>query len=335
MLETTTVGSFPKSEELKKARTLVRRGQLDPKKLHEMEQAATREWIQIQEEIGLDILVDGEQYRGDMATYFAEALDGFTISSRVRSYGNRYYRKPIATSPIRWKGPITVEWFKFAQGLTRKPVKGMLTGPYTMMDWSFDEHYPNRRQFTLALAEAIHEEVKALEAAGAQFIQIDEPAVSTRVEEIALAVEAMKIVTKGIRVRTGTHICYGDFERVYPQILDLAVDQIDLEFANSNFNLLELIRKVPFTKEVAFGVIDVHSHKAESVEEIKAAIRKALTVFKPEQLFIDPDCGLKTRLKEETIQMLTHMVTAVREIKKEMGLSTACSEGPSCCSQKS
>ena len=123
---------------------MVRRGQLDPKKLHEMEQAATREWIQIQEEIGLDILVDGEQYRGDMATYFAEALDGFTISSRVRSYGNRYYRKPIATSPIRWKGPITVEWFKFAQGLTRKPVKGMLTGPYTKMDWSFDEHYPNR-----------------------------------------------------------------------------------------------------------------------------------------------------------------------------------------------
>ncbi len=322
MLQTTTVGSFPKSDELKSARAKVRRGQMDRQELHALEQAATQEWIQIQEEIGLDILVDGEQYRGDMATYFAEALGGFAISSLVRSYGNRYYRKPIATGPVRWKGPITVEWFRFAQGLTRKPVKGMLTGPYTMMDWSFDEHYPNRRAFCLDLARALHEEVKALEAAGAQFIQIDEPAVSTRVEEVDLAVEAMRIVTEGVRVRTGTHICYGDFERVYPKILELAVDQIDLEFANSNFKLLDLIRKVPFTKEVAFGVVDVHSHRIESVEEIKAAIRRALEVFPPEKLFIDPDCGLKTRLKEEAIAKLTNMVAAVRQIRREIGAPT-------------
>src|SRR3989338_6736034 len=147
MLETTTVGSFPKSEELKAARAKTRRGQMDKADLLKLERAETREWIKIQEEIGLDILVDGEFYRGDMATYFAETLGGFTISSLVRSYGNRYYRKPIATGQIKWKGPITVEWFIFAQGLTRKPVKGMLTGPYTMMDWSFDEHYPNRRAF--------------------------------------------------------------------------------------------------------------------------------------------------------------------------------------------
>lgn len=322
MLETTTVGSFPKSEELKAARAKARRGELEPERLRRMEEEATREWIRIQEEIGLDILVDGEQYRGDMATYFAQTLGGFAVSSRVRSYGNRYYRKPVATGPIRWRGPITVEWFKFAQGLTRKPVKGMLTGPYTMMDWSFDEHYPNRRAFCLDLARAIHEEVKALEAAGARFIQIDEPAVSTRVEEVDLAVEAMRIVTDGVRVKTGTHICYGDFERVYPKILELAVDQIDLEFANSNFKLLELIRKVPFTKEVAFGVIDVHSHRVETVEEIQAAVRKALEVFEPARLTIDPDCGLKTRLKDETVAMLTNMVRAVREVKKELGVSS-------------
>ncbi len=322
MLQTTTVGSFPKSDELKSARAKVRRGQMDRRELHALERAATQEWIRIQEEIGLDILVDGEQYRGDMATYFAEALGGFSISSLVRSYGNRYYRKPIATGPVRWKGPITAEWFAFAQGLTRKPVKGMLTGPYTMMDWSFDEHYPNRRAFCLDLARALHEEVKALEAAGARFIQIDEPAVSTRVEEVDLAVEAMRIVTEGVRVRTGTHICYGDFERVYPKILELAVDQIDLEFANSNFKLLDLIRRVPFTKEVAFGVVDVHSHRIESVEEIQAAIRRALEVFSPEKLFIDPDCGLKTRLKEEAIAKLTNMVAAVRQIRREIGAPT-------------
>lgn len=323
MLKTTTVGSFPKSEELKSARAKVRRGQMDPAGLISLEQAATRDWIQIQEEIGLDILVDGEQYRGDMATYFAEHLEGFKISSLVRSYGNRYYRKPIAVSEVRWKEPITVEWFRFAQGLTKKPVKGMLTGPYTMMDWSFDETYPNRRAFCLALAQAIHAEVKALEQAGAEFIQIDEPAVSTRVEEVELAIEAMRIVTQGIRVKTGTHICYGDFERVYPQILNLAVDQIDLEFTNSNFALLDLIRKVPFTKEVGFGVVDVHSHRVESVEEIKASIHRGLEVFPVERMTIDPDCGLKTRLKEEAVAKLTNMVAAVREVRRELGVNAA------------
>ncbi len=320
MLETTTVGSFPKSEELKAARAQVRRGQMDAAQLKEMERAATKEWIEIQEGIGLDILVDGEQYRGDMATYFAENLQGFTISDRVRSYGNRYYRKPIAVEPVRWKGPITVEWFRYAQGLTKKPVKGMLTGPYTMMDWSFDEHYPNRRAFCLDLARALHEEVQALEQAGAKFIQIDEPAVSTRVEELGLAIEAMRIVTDRIRVKTGTHICYGDFEKAYPKMLELAVDQFDLEFTNSDFKLLEVIRKVPFTKEVAFGVVDVHSHRVETVEEIVATIRRALQVFPPEKLTIDPDCGLKTRLKEEAIAKLTNMVAAVRKVKQELGV---------------
>ena len=321
MLETTTVGSFPKSDELKTARAKARKGQISAAELLKLEQAETREWINIQEEIGLDILVDGEFYRGDMATYFAEYLGGFTVSDRVRSYGNRYYRKPIATGQIKWKGPITVEWFKFAQGLTKKPVKGMLTGPYTMMDWSFDEHYPNRRAFCLDLARAIHEEVKALEAAGAKFIQIDEPAVSTRVEELDLAVEAMKIVTDGVRVKTGTHICYGDFEKAYPKMLELAVDQFDLEFTNSDFRLMDVIKKVPFTKEVAFGVVDVHSHRVESVDEIAAAIRKALEVFPPEKLTIDPDCGLKTRMKEESVAKLKNMVAAVRKVKQEMGVA--------------
>ena len=319
MLKTTTVGSFPKSEELKAARAKVRRGQMDPAQLKEMEKAATKEWIEIQERIGLDILVDGEQYRGDMATYFAEHLQGFKISSLVRSYGNRYYRKPIAVGPIRWKGPITVEWFEYAQSLTKKPVKGMLTGPYTMMDWSFNEIYPNRRAFCLALAETIRDEAMALQAAGAKFIQIDEPAVSTRFDEIDLAVEAMGIVTKDLTVQTGTHICYGEFEKVYPQILRIPVDQIDLEFANSNFQLLELIRKVPFTKEVGFGVFDVHSHRVPTVEEIKTAIRKGLEVFSPDKLYVDPDCGLKTRQKDEVIAQLTNMVAAVREVRKEIG----------------
>ena len=319
-LLTTSVGSFPKPAYLTQARNRVAAGKMTNEELLALEQRATKEWIDAQEELGIDILVDGEMYRGDMATYFAEYLEGFTISSLVRSYGNRYYRKPIAVGPIRWKGPITVEWYNYAQSLTRKPVKGMLTGPYTMMDWSFDEHYPNRRAFCLALAEAIHQEVKALEAAGCTFIQIDEPAVSTRVNELDLAIEAMKICTKGVKVQTATHICYGDFEKAYPKMLDLAVDQIDIEMANSNFALLDLFKKKPFTKEIGYGVMDVHSHRVESVQEIKEAIRKGLEVFSPEKLYIDPDCGLKTRLKEEVIAKLTNMVAAVREVRKEIGV---------------
>jgi len=321
MLETTTVGSFPKPETLKAARAQARRGQLDPAQLTQAERQATRDVIALQESLGLDVLVDGEMYRGDMATYFAEHLEGFTISPLVRSYGNRYYRKPIAVQPIRWRRPITVEWYRFAQEATLKPVKGMITGPYTMMDWSFNEVYPNRRAFAIALAHALHEEVQALAAAGARYIQIDEPAISTRPDEIELAIETMQIVTKGIQAKTITHICYGDFEQVYPRMLGLAVDQIDLELANSQYALLDLFRRVPFTKEIGLGVLDVHSHAVETVEQIKGYLTKALEVFKPTQITVDPDCGLKTRTAEEARAKLANMVTAVREFKGEHGWS--------------
>lgn len=317
-LLTTTVGSFPKPDYLQKARNDFYRGKLSREKLHALEQQATREIIQKQEEIGLDILVDGEMYRGDMVTFFAEHLDGFQISGLVRSYGNRYYRKPIAVGKIHRKTPVTVSWFTFAQSLTKKPVKGMLTGPYTIMDWSFDEHYPSRWDFALALAEVVHEEALDLQRAGAQYIQIDEPAVSTRPEEIGLAVEAMKIVTQGLKAKTITHICYGDFEKIYPEMLNLAVDQIDLELANRDFALLDLFRKIPFTKEIGLGVLDVHRHEIDSKEKIKHGIEKALELFAPERIYVDPDCGLKTRTPEEAFAKLKVMVEARNEVRKAL-----------------
>ncbi|RKY39660.1 MAG: methionine synthase [Candidatus Omnitrophota bacterium] len=322
MLKTTSVGSLPKPDYLKKARIAAQKGEISTEELKELERKATEEWIRKQEEIGLDILVDGEMYRGDMATYFAENLKGFKISGLVRSYGNRYYRKPIVVSKIKREKPITLQMFRFAQGLTRKPVKGMLTGPYTMADWSFNEYYPNRRALVLDLAEAIHREAVDLQEAGAEYIQIDEPAISTRPEEIDLAIEAMGIVTKGLRVGTITHICYGDFEKIYPRMLELPVEQIDLEFANRQFSLLEFIRqKGGFSKQVGLGVVDVHSHQIESKEEVKRNIVRALEVFKPEQVFVDPDCGLKTRTEEEAIAKLKVIVEAVKELKEERGLS--------------
>jgi 5-methyltetrahydropteroyltriglutamate--homocysteine methyltransferase len=320
MLLTTTVGSFPKPDYLVKARNLFSRKKITEQELRELERKATREVIKLQEEIGLDILVHGEMERGDMVTFFAGRLEGFGISGLVRSYGNRYYKKPIAKGKIRRNHPIALEMFQYAQNLTDKPVKGMLTGPYTMCDWSFNEYFPTRRDLVLNLAEVVHEEALDLDKAGAKYIQIDEPAISTRPEEIELAIEAMKIVTSGLKARTISHICYGDFTAIYPRILDLAVGQLDLEFANSDFSNLEIFKNPPFTKEIAVGVIDVHSHVIEKKEKVKENIRRALEVFPLEKVYIDPDCGLKTRTPEEAEAKLRIMVSAVDEIKKEMGL---------------
>ena len=286
-----------------------------------MERDETVKLIKRQEEIGLDILVDGELYRGDMTTYFAERMPGFAISNPVRSYGNRYYRKPIAVGPIRRKKPLTVDWWKFAQSQTSRPVKGMLTGPYTMMDWSFNEHYPSREAMTMDLAEAIREEAIALQEAGAKYIQIDEPALSVRPEELSLAVRAFGRVTEGLKAKTITHVCYGDFDLIYPGLLDMPVDQIDLELANSRYDLLDRFRSHPFTKEIGYGVLDVHSHRVESKDEVKEGIRRGLEVLKSEQMYVDPDCGLKTRTMDEAFAKLEVMVQAVREVREEKGIT--------------
>ncbi|HYJ34140.1 MAG TPA: methionine synthase [Candidatus Binatia bacterium] len=319
-LWTTTVGSFPKPPQLERARQQHARGELSADRLFAMEREETAKVIRQQEEAGLDILVDGELYRGDMTTYFAERMPGFAISNPVRSYGNRYYRKPIAVGPIRRDQEMTVSWWTYAQSLTRKPIKGMLTGPYTMMDWSFNEHYPSREAMAMDLAVAVNEEALALQEAGARFIQIDEPAVSVRPEELTLAVKALGRAVQGLTAKTITHICYGDFDVIYPALLDLPVDMIDLEMANSRYDLLERFRAHPFTKEIGYGVLDVHSHRVETKEEVKEGIRRGLEVLRPEQMYVDPDCGLKTRTVEEAFAKLRVMVDAVREVRAELGI---------------
>jgi len=314
-LLTTHVGSFPKPPELQRARTKFSKGEITAEALREKELAATREWIDFQEEIGLDILVDGEQYRGDMAAYFAENLEGTTTSGLVRSYGNRYYKKPIVSGELRRSGPITVEWWKTVQEWTDRPVKGMLTGPYTMMDWSFDEHYGSRRECALAFARILRDEARDLAAAGAKWIQVDEPALSARADELPLVIESLGIVTRGLPAKTITHTCFGNYEQLYPGMLQLPVDQIDLEMSNSGLDLLELFRKYPFTKELAFGVVDVHTHVIESKALVKERIQRALQVIPPERLYIDPDCGLKTRTVDEAKAKMRVLVEAAREVR--------------------
>jgi len=302
-----------------KARSQHARGAITDAELRALERQATEEWIRFQEEIGIDILVHGEMERGDMTTYFAEQLEGVGVSGLVRSYGNRYYRKPVIEAVPRRHNAMTVEMFKYAQSLTAKPVKGMLTGPYTLTDWSFDEYYGSRREAVMAFAEVVRDEARDLVAAGARYVQIDEPALSTRPEEIDLAIDAMHVVTDGLDAITISHICYGDFATIYPRLLDLPVDNLDLEFANSRFSNLDVFRRPKFTKGCTVGVVDVHSHVLESKEYVKDGIRRALEVFIPETMWVDPDCGLKTRTVDEAKDKLRVIAAAVREIREENG----------------
>ncbi len=317
-LWTTSVGSLPKPDYITKARSRFARKEIDREELRELERKATKEWIEFQDSIGTDLVVDGEQYRGDMVAFFAEEMPGLEIGGLVRSYGNRYYRKPIATGPVGRDHPLTVDWWEYAQSLTSAPVKGMLTGPYTICDWSFNEHYATRRDFVLDLAKAIRDEALDLERAGARYIQIDEPAASTRMDELDLVIEAMAIVTEPLSAHTITHICYGDFHNAYPKMLDIPVDQIDLEFANSDYALLDDFADHPFTKFIGYGVSDVHSHGIETPEEMAEGIRRALKLVPADRIFVDPDCGLKTRTVDEAKAKLTNIKKAVDEVRAEL-----------------
>jgi 5-methyltetrahydropteroyltriglutamate--homocysteine methyltransferase len=319
LLLTTTVGSFGKPDYLQKARNANARGKVSDSELHDLEKKATEEWIRRQEDIDLDILVDGEMYRGDMVAYFAERLEGYRVGGLVRSYGNRYYHKPVIASKVSRPKPMTVDWFRFTQGLTDRPVKGMLTGPYTMLDWSYNEAYRTRRDAALALAEVVRQEAEDLERAGAKYIQIDEPAIHARPEEIDIAIEAMGVVTQNLKAKTVSHICYGDFAAIYPKVLELPVDQLDLAMHNYEYRWLKLFDKHPFTKELAIGVVDVHSHRLETVDEAAEGIRKGLKYVRADKLLPHPDCGLKTRTVEESLDKCRIVVEATKKVRAEIG----------------
>ncbi len=318
LLPTTSVGSFAKPPYLLKARSERKQEKIGDNELRKLEDQATREWIGFQESIGMDVLVDGEMYRGDMVAYFADIIPGFDPGGLVRSYGNRYYHKPIIKGKLEYPGPMTVDWWKRSQRMTKKPVKGMLTGPYTIMDWSFNEYYPDRARASFALAEIIHQEAANLIEAGCRIVQIDEPAVSVRPEELQIARQSLEIVTGGLNAYFITHICYGAFEKIYPAMLELPVHNFDLEMSNSDLDMLEYFARYPFTKDITFGVVDVHSHVIEDVGLIKSRIERALKYLPKEAVWIDPDCGLKTRTVEETKAKLANMQEAVNAVRDSL-----------------
>lgn len=315
LLPVTSVGSFPKPDYLVKARADFAKSRVLREELEEVERQATEFWIRKQEELGVDVLVDGEMYRGDMAAYFATHLTGFEQGGLVRSYGNRYYHKPIITGEVRWNEPITLGWWKYARGLTSKIVKAMLTGPYTMMDWSFNDFYSDRRAACLALAAEIRKEAEALIEAGAKVIQIDEPAISARPGELPIAIEAMHVATDRLPAYFITHICYGAFAKIYPAMLDLPVDNFDLEFSNGGLDMLRRFKEFPFTKDISVGAVDVHNHVIESEPVVRRRLQEALEVLPKEAIWVDPDCGLKTRTVDEAISKMEVLVAATRHLR--------------------
>ena len=314
---TTVVGSYPKVDPAPEVLRRARKGEIGEEELHELIRPAIRAVVEDQLWAGVDIISDGEQSREDMVVYFAERMKGYAPGDWVRIFDNMYFRRPVIYDRVEWVSPMTVADWEFARSVSQgRPVKAILTGPYTMVEWSFDLYYRDRREAVLEMARVIRREVEEYIKRGAEYIQIDEPALSTRPwrEDAELVKEALEIVFKGVSAKRIVHICFGRLERILPYILDYPVDQFDLEFKNSNFRLLPYLKEYGFDKELGYGVIDVHSLQVETDEEIVNDIERLmkLDIIGPEKVYVDPDCGLKRLPREVARQKLKNMVEAAR-----------------------
>jgi 5-methyltetrahydropteroyltriglutamate--homocysteine methyltransferase len=327
LLPTTTIGSFPQTSEVRQARQKWRNGEWKTERYDEYIQEQVKKWITIQEEIGLDVLVHGEFERTDMVEFFGEKLGGFAFTRNgwVQSYGSRCVKPPIIYGDIEFLQPMTVKESVYAQSLTTKPVKGMITGPVTILNWSFVRDDLSRQQVAYQIALALRKEVEALEDAGIKMIQVDEPALleglplkkSAWENYLDWAVKAFRITTASVQDTTQihTHMCYCEFHDFIDPISNLDADVISIETSRSHGELVSAFYDNAYNKEIGLGVYDIHSPRVPSVEEMVNMIGHALQVLEPTQFWINPDCGLKTRGVEETIASLENMVAATRIVR--------------------
>ncbi len=319
-MKTTVVGSYPKPKWLLRIIRLYEEGKVDEGVMREAYEDAVRAVVKDQEVAGVDVIWDGEMRRDEMTSYFARRIEGFVIYGEVRVWGNVYYPKPAIVGELRYREPLAVHEFEFLRGITDREIKVPITGAYTIVDWSFNEFYRSKEEAVYALAEVINRELRNLVKAGANYIQLDEPAISTHPEELEVAKNAVDIMVKGVNAYIGMHICYGDYSKIFPDILDFKVDQLDFEFANRNFEDLRLLKEYDFDKDLGFGCIDVHTRRVERVEEVKRAIEMALEVIDPDRLYVDPDCGLKLLPRDIAFEKLRVMVKAKNIVESELGL---------------
>jgi 5-methyltetrahydropteroyltriglutamate--homocysteine methyltransferase len=330
LLPTTTIGSFPQTKEVRNQRLKWRKGELTDSKYREYIQTEIKKWIEIQEEIDLDVLVHGEFERTDMVEYFAEKLGGFQFTKFgwVQSYGSRCVKPPLIYGDVSYEEPITVEETVFAQSLTNRPVKGMLTGPITILNWSFVRDDISHYDVANQIALAIRKEVEALEENGIRMIQVDEPALreglplkrEKRASYLDAAVYAFKLATASVQNHTQihTHMCYSDFENIIDAIKSLDADVISIETSRSHGELIHSFEENTYENGIGLGVYDIHSPRIPTLVELRRNIDRALQVLDPKQFWINPDCGLKTRGIEETVASLKVMVEAAKQTREKL-----------------
>ncbi|MCV7100669.1 5-methyltetrahydropteroyltriglutamate--homocysteine S-methyltransferase [Mycobacterium palustre] len=328
-LPTTTIGSYPQTPAIRKARAAFRAGEIDEAEYVAKMRKEIADVVKLQEDLGLDVLVHGEPERNDMVQYFAEQLEGFfaTQNGWVQSYGSRCVRPPILYGDVSRPHPMTVEWITYAQSLTDKPVKGMLTGPVTILAWSFVRDDQPLADTANQVALAIRDETVDLQAAGIAVIQVDEPALrellplrrARQEEYLRWAVAAFRLATSGVDDATQihTHLCYSEFGEVIGAIADLDADVTSLEAARSHMEVLDDLNSVGFANSVGPGVYDIHSPRVPPTAEMAKSLRAALRAVPPQRLWVNPDCGLKTRNPDEVAASLRNMVAAAREVRAE------------------
>ena len=325
---TTTIGSFPQTKDVKQNRAAFRKGEITEQEYTAFNKKKIAECIKKQEEIGLDVLVHGEYERNDMVEYFGEALGGFLFTEKawVQSYGTRCVKPPVIWGDVYREKPMTVAWSVYAQSLTDKVMKGMLTGPVTILNWSFPREDISIKESISQIALAIRDEVLDLEANGIRMIQIDEAALREKLplrrsdwdtEYLDFAIPAFRLTHSGVRPETQihTHMCYSEFTDIIPAIDAMDADVITFEASRSDLQILSALRENHFETEVGPGVYDIHSPRVPSVEEIVQVLEKMLTQIEPDKLWVNPDCGLKTRGIPETQASLINMVQAAKQIR--------------------
>ena len=326
---TTTIGSFPQTSDVRQARAKFKRGEIDEKSYDKFLEEKTIDAIRKQEKIGLDVIVHGEFERNDMVEYFGEQLKGFTFTSSgfVQSYGSRCVKPPIIYGNVSRPKPMTVRWSKFAQDQTKQIVKGMLTGPITILQWSFVRDDQPRKNTAQEIAFAIRDEVHDLEKNGIRMIQIDEPALREGLplkkkdwkEYLEWSVDCFKISSGVVKDETQihTHMCYAEFEDIINSIAALDADVISIETSRSRMELLTTFEKFKYPNEVGPGVYDIHSPRVPTKDEMKELIKKASKLIDSKRVWVNPDCGLKTRGWPETTAALEKMVEAAKELRNE------------------
>jgi 5-methyltetrahydropteroyltriglutamate--homocysteine methyltransferase len=331
VLPTTTIGSFPQTRDVRANRNNFKKEKITKEQYISFNKQKIAECIALQEKIGLDVLVHGEFERNDMVEYFGEVLDGFIFTQKawVQSYGTRCVKPPIIWGDVSRSKPITVEYSKYAQSLTSKPVKGMLTGPVTILNWSFPREDISLKKSVLQIALAIREEVLDLEKNGISVIQIDEAALREKLplrktdwhnQYLDWAIDAFCLVHSGVLPQTQihTHMCYSEFSDIIIEIEKMDADVISFEASRSDLKIVNALHAAHFKTEVGPGVYDIHSPRVPTVFEIKTALLKILDKIPKEKLWVNPDCGLKTRGKAETIKSLENLVCAAKEIRKQL-----------------